>query len=564
MTQNIHLDLIDPNPFQPRLAEDAETIGKLADNIERNGLLQIPSARQVDGRYQLAFGHTRKAAYDLLNKRGDMNRWDEMPLNIVDLNDLQMFEAAVSENIQRRDLNPMEVAQAMKRYMQDFSKTSDECGAFFGMNGATARGKVRLIDLPQSAQKALIDGQISEGTARTLLSVAKLADEKAINDLVKRIIEDGKHGETPEEVIDFFVGRLPNAHEMWASHMKEKPRGGRGLWLLDMKNFPNKLLPELSAVDIAMIFGVQDDRRALNCIDQAADVNALIAMWRTSDFEADHPRAERLDHLVNPPACTACPFYTVINKDHYCGVNICHERKEQAFIRQKMEDMSRSLKIALYNKDADGAYLALESDVATHKKAFESRHADLRLIPSNQYSGYVWQRFPGVDSDMAKLVAVGALIDKVATKKSKTVGKKSEKEKAEMRAMRQYRVYRKELMWDYAVEAATVFAGLPMNVLERLCAWHFIGMDDRIPEDRNDENKRNKDETFQARALVWRIIMEHGSHYTRSDMADLLESFEDAMGVKASKELTARVKKWDAELAALAKPVAVETKGKRK
>lgn len=563
MSELISLDLIDPNPFQPRLAEDAETIGKLADNIERNGLLQIPSARQVDGRYQLAFGHTRKAAYDLLNKRGDLNRWDEMPLNIVDLNDLQMFEAAVSENIQRRDLNPMEVAQAMKRYMSDFGKNSDECGAFFGMNGATARGKVRLIDLPLSAQKALIDGHISEGTARTLLSVAKLADEKALNDLVKRIIEDGKHGETPEEVVDFFVDRLPNVREMWASHMKEKPRGGRGLWLLDMKNFPNKLLPELSAVDIAMIFGIQDDRRALNCIDQAADVNALIAMWRTSDFEADHPRAERLEHLVHPPACTACPFYTVINKDHYCGVKICHERKEQAFIRQKMEDMSRSLKIALYNKEADGAYLALESDVATHKKAFESRHADLRLIPSKEYSGYVWQRFQGVDSGLAKLVAVGALIDKVATKKSKTVGKKSEKEKAEMRAMRQYRVYRKELMWDYAVEAATVFANLPMSVLERICGWHYIGVDDRIPDDRDDENKRNKDETFQARALVWRIIMEHGSHYARSDMADLLELFVDAMGVKASKELTARVKKWDAEIDALAKPVAVETKGKK-
>src|SRR5690348_3249528 len=107
----VPLDLIDPNPYQPRQTEDTEAVAEIADSIARNGLMQIPSARQVNGRYQLAFGHTRLAAFKMLQE-------ECMPLVIRELDDLQMFELGVSENIKRRDLNPIEQAEAMRRYMQ--------------------------------------------------------------------------------------------------------------------------------------------------------------------------------------------------------------------------------------------------------------------------------------------------------------------------------------------------------------------------------------------------------------------------------------------------------------
>ena len=132
----ISINLIDPNPYQPRQVEDIGFITEIAASIKKNGLMQVPTARVCGDRYQLAFGHTRKAAFV-------MNGETSMPLIINDLTDLQMFELGVAENIKRRDLDPIEEAYAMRRYMDDFGKTSKEAAEFFGVAEETIRQKVR-------------------------------------------------------------------------------------------------------------------------------------------------------------------------------------------------------------------------------------------------------------------------------------------------------------------------------------------------------------------------------------------------------------------------------------
>lgn len=560
----VSLKEIKPNPYQPRTDEDAAVIEEIAVNIFRNGLLQVPSARRMNGHYELVFGHTRKAAYELLAMRGvpaaeiaPDKRYTQMPLYIHELNDRQMFEMAVAENIKRRDLDPIEQATAMQRYMNEFDATSKQAAELFGVNDATVRGKVRLLDLPEAAQKQLAEGKISESTARSLLSVAKVADEKAIQGILKEI-EDPGNEFLPENVIEGTINDLDNVVEMFREvewRKKEKPRAGDDLWLLDMKNFPNRMLASLSHTDLNAL-GIADTSKQMT--------DAVNYLNGRKDVSLPDELKAKIDHLVNPPACNVCPFYMVMDKKHYCGVKVCFERKAEAFRAQKLADMSRSTKIPLY-QDSDGAYLTLDEDIASHRKAFEARHADLRLFPKQMFRGYAFQNFKGLDTSIVKLVAVGTSLETLAVKGSKTIGKKSEKEKAEARAMRRFRQVRKELIWEYTAAAQRLFEGLPIDALRKIRNWHYVGIDDRIPDEYRHPDTGTAAEKLEyaRRDLVWALIVGETSHYSRDDLMDYLTTFAELTGVKAPKPLVKRAQDWDAEIHELAH-VSAETTGKGK
>jgi ParB-like chromosome segregation protein Spo0J len=561
MSELIKLDQIAHNPYQGR--EEYGDIETLARSIAVDDLQEMPKARKNGKGYELKFGHRRTEAFRWLREnfkaQGLPDRYQGytvMPLDIEDVTDEQMYRGAVIENEHRQNLTPIEQAEMMAAYRDQFQKTSDEIGVLFGVSGATVRGKVRLLDLPDAAQTALRDGRISEGAARSLLSVAKIANEETVNLAVKEI-EKNKDNMLPEEVIEHIVDRLDNTVEMWQGDgRKEKPRAGHNLWLLDMKNFPNKALPLISPSEIMAVVGTAD--------------NSSLAV-RYLNGEKDAPLADELkakvDHLINPPACNACPFYTVINGSHYCGVKMCHERKAAAFKAQKLADMSRDLKIAIYQV-SDGTCIALDEIHASHRKVYEKRHADLRLLPKARYSGYIWQNFKGFDRETAVLVVVGESADKLAVRGSKVSkgGKKSEKEKAEMRAMRLFRQVRRELVWEYTAAAKTIFDGVPSEVLKKIRSWHFVGIDDRIPDEYNHPKTGTDDQQleFAQRDLVWALVIGKTSHYTRHELAEYLTEFANLTGVKAPKSLVKKAQDWDAEIADLAKPVAVETKGKKK
>lgn len=531
----IALKQIQPNPYQPRQEEDSAAIKEIAINIFRNGLMQTPSARAVNSHYELVFGHTRKAAYELLATKGVPEagiaadkRFAEMPLIIRELSDRQMFEMAVAENLKRRELNTIEQAIAMKRYMDDFQATSKEAAELFGVNDATVRGKVRLLDLPEEAQQKLAEGVISEGTARTLLSMQKIASK---DDIVKTIskIEKNKDEHLPDEVIGHSIEHLPNVVEMWDESRRDgKPRSAwSNGWPLDIKNFPNKLLPAMS--------------------EQAV-----------GQYE------KQIEHLVNPPICTACPFYTKVHGTHFCGLKVCHERKTIAWHESLLQQASKALGIAIYDK-ADGKYVPLDSSY--HRVLFDNKHKDLRLIATRQHGSRGYQYFSGLESEIALVVATGEAIAKMKSRGSQVAGThKTEKEKAEMRMMKIYRMRRKELLWEFTASAKVMFEAVPMQALERLGSWHYIGIDDRIPDEWEPEAKASAEiKTEHARReLVYRMIDDVCSHYRREPLADVLKTLQKRAsdwGVKIPKSLIKKVEEWDAEIKA-AGSVATATKGK--
>lgn len=216
MEELILLEQIDPNPYQLREREDPEHIERLADDIARNGLMQVPLGRRVGDRVQLTFGHSRLAAMRLLALQHGLEGQTRMPVKIQSLTDLEMFERGTSENLARKSLNPLEEAKGMVIYKDTFGKTSAEIGAYFGMSDSGVRNKMRLLKLPDEAQDWLRRGEISEGTARALIPMFEeltLAERQALenSDNLKPsdIIEMARSGVKAEQVAS-MVARLLN------------------------------------------------------------------------------------------------------------------------------------------------------------------------------------------------------------------------------------------------------------------------------------------------------------------------------------------------------------------
>jgi ParB/RepB/Spo0J family partition protein len=519
----ISIDLIDPNPYQPRQTEDPAAVAEIAESIKRNGLMQTPIGRQVNGRYQLAFGHTRLAAFRL-------NQEDCMPLIIRELDDLQMFELGVAENVKRRDLNPIEQAEAMKRYMTEFNKTSVEAGEFFNVSEEQVRGTVRLIKLVPEAQKTLAAGKINITAARSILSMQKIAPRGVIVEALKHI-ETGrnKHGYqvTPDEVIEQAIRSLPESVHMWNDDRDGKPRSTSNYnesgWLLSMKNFPNKLLPELTPVDIAIALGIQDDQHLIAAANTWAMFKRGQVNQSKEEIEAlDIPEEIRtkVDHLLNPPACTACPFYMRMDGGHYCGMKTCHTRKTAAWHEQILQSAVKSLGIPLYQKK-DGKYQILES-YGDGEKLFKARNKDLRLIPRKDVKGYHYQHFQGVEDDAFLVVLTGkALQDKTAAVKEARAVEKLTQTSAERRNDL-VDGHQKLLEWEATLPIKALFDGLNLSAIKALeaAAFDWPADEDDVPEGARLADDASEEATadYMRRLLALSMLREaKGRHTTRGN-----------------------------------------------
>lgn len=193
MIEEIQLGLIESNPWQPRVSIDAEHIAQLARSIEKDGLLQTPRGRRVGEKIQLAFGHNRLLAFKQL-------KYPRMPVDVLEIDDQEMARIALSENIARKDLSPLEIARAMKRYQDEFHASSIGLGELFGLSDSAVRNKLRLLELPEACLAALDAGVMSEGAGREVLSL--LALPGSLRDAAERQWQKDK---TPGGIIQAAV-----------------------------------------------------------------------------------------------------------------------------------------------------------------------------------------------------------------------------------------------------------------------------------------------------------------------------------------------------------------------
>lgn len=174
----IPVDLIEPNPFQPRMSFDQEALEELAESIKTLGLIQpITVRRKEDGRYQIISGERRFRA----SRLAGLNM---IPAYIRDANDQGMLEMAIVENIQRENLDPIEVAMSYQRLIEECNLTQEQMAIRVGKKRASVTNFLRLLKLPAKIQHDLKVGLLSVGHAKVLLGVEDTKLQEYLCDLV--------------------------------------------------------------------------------------------------------------------------------------------------------------------------------------------------------------------------------------------------------------------------------------------------------------------------------------------------------------------------------------------
>lgn len=233
--QEVDINLLDINPNQPRKAFDQEAMAQLADSIREVGLLQPILVQRTGGRYRIIAGERRYRACRLAGLT-------RVPVIERDMSGEESMLAALIENLQREDLNPMEEAAAIRQLMDTAGLTQEEAAGRLGKSRPAVANTLRLLTLPAKLQKLVRDGRLSEGHARVLAGVKgvalqeKLAERavaeglsvRAFEALCRKAQEEAPQKPAPKRLapeLDDFARRLQRATGVRASIQGDLNRG---------------------------------------------------------------------------------------------------------------------------------------------------------------------------------------------------------------------------------------------------------------------------------------------------------------------------------------------------
>ena len=165
LVRDVPISDIDPSQSQPRKAFDAETLEQLAESIRQKGLLQPILVVKEGLRYRIIAGERRYRACRLAGLQS-------IPCLIRDFDESEQLEAALIENIQRENLNPIEEAQAIQSLMDHFDYTQEEAARRLGKSRPAIANQLRLLSLPEAIRKMVVSGDLSAGHARVLAGIS--------------------------------------------------------------------------------------------------------------------------------------------------------------------------------------------------------------------------------------------------------------------------------------------------------------------------------------------------------------------------------------------------------
>lgn len=389
----IPLELIDANPWQPRGDEDYAHVKGLAESIAEHGLLQTPTARPhptEPGRYQLAFGHSRLAAFRHLHATRLGGGWWAFPLVIRELSDRQMADAAAQENVSRKNLSAIETARAIQRYIADFGVTQAEAGKVYGYaTQAGVSNLLRLLQLPEPVVELVHTGQLAERHARQLIAVARF-DAKRAAELAQKVVE-------------------------------ANPQSGT-----EVKSGTQTMGLSYQGPDTVLNSGVGDfiEKRGTRLNSLPFDLN-----WPKKPLalpaEVDVKGAP-----AQLPACTSCEFKVKGRYDgDYCMRPACLQAKIAARNLAGVKKAAKELGIPLAAPGekvkviyAGGGYSDEESNA---KAVLKSKHESLRIVLCTKadYNGFSRERVLGHEGAMLGTVDEAALVAKVKPLQEKAKAK---------------------------------------------------------------------------------------------------------------------------------------------
>jgi len=182
---------IDRNPYQPRVDFDDTGLQSLCESLGEHGMLQPLVVRRVGERFELISGERRWRAATIAG-------WEKVPVQLREADDRQMAEWAIVENVQRKDLSPLEKAASFQRYLEQYGCTQEELAGRVKIDRSTIANLVRLLELPETVKDSLRKGAISQGHGRALLP---LGDEHEQVAFCRRIESESLSVRATEELV---------------------------------------------------------------------------------------------------------------------------------------------------------------------------------------------------------------------------------------------------------------------------------------------------------------------------------------------------------------------------
>jgi len=192
--QNLKTSVLQPGKYQPRTSMDKEPLAELAESIKTRGVMQPILVRQISGgNYEIIAGERRWRA-------AQMAGLQEVPALIREVDDDAALALSLIENIQREDLNPLEEALGIQRLIKEFDMTHEAAGKALGSSRSSISNLLRLLSLPASVQKLMMQGRLDMGHARALLALSSAKQIEAAN-----LVANKKFSVRETEVL---VGRM--------------------------------------------------------------------------------------------------------------------------------------------------------------------------------------------------------------------------------------------------------------------------------------------------------------------------------------------------------------------
>jgi len=207
---HLALDTIDANPLQPRKTFDDEKLKQLSESIREDGVLQPVVVRRKGARYELVMGERRLQAARLAGAAS-------VPAVVKDVRDADSLRLAVVENIQRENLNAIEVANAYRQLIASFGLSQSDLAQLVGRDRSSVANTLRLLNLPDEVQTMIVEDKITEGHARALLSLPTQKEQLA---LARRIVEQNLSVRQTEAMTGLVRAQKK---ETSTSGKKEKP-----------------------------------------------------------------------------------------------------------------------------------------------------------------------------------------------------------------------------------------------------------------------------------------------------------------------------------------------------
>lgn len=194
---SLPISKIKVNKNQPRKTFDPDLLNELADSIKQNGVLQPILVRKKGQNYEIVAGERRYQAAKLAGLK-------EIPVNIKEISDDDVFKLALIENLQRSDLNPIEEAQGYQKLLKDNDFTQEELGKVLSKSRSAIANTLRLLDLPEEVQEMMAEGKITAGHARAILAVA---GEDGRLRLAQKVVDDNLTVRQTENLAPLYSDR---------------------------------------------------------------------------------------------------------------------------------------------------------------------------------------------------------------------------------------------------------------------------------------------------------------------------------------------------------------------